>query len=349
MSGRKKPRILYVAKILHEESDPEHGISMPDLLSRLEDFGISADRKAIYRDLDDLRAAGLDIQKVPTRPVGYCIASRLLSDAQMSLLMNAVSTSRSITEESSKQLASQLSRLQSIHQAEALRSTIHVTGRPKTTNEDTLQAISLIQQALAEKRDISFSYMRYDIGKKLAKVPANDGQARVKTPLYLVYSDGNCYLLVFDERTPMSIRSYRVDRMANVMLLEASDTGHKPPAEFDIDEYVREHIGMYDARPVKVKLKVAEDVISNVIDIFGIDGAEATRAKDVQELSTKDGSDSRKWANVHVKAAPTPAFFGQISQFGGDVRIASPKRVVTAYADHLKRCMAAQELQAEQA
>lgn len=333
MAQDRKPRILYVAKILFEQTDAAHGLTLPQIQDRLEGFGISSERKALYRDLAGLRETGFDIQKRPTRPVSYCLATRLFTPAQMALLLDAVRTSRSLTADSSAELIERLHELQSLHEAELMRSDVHVTGRVKMQNEAVLTTISLIQQAITDRRDISFRYLRYDASLKLVETAAQDGAERVKTPLFLVYRDDNYYLLVFDEEAPDSIRSYRIDRMANVMIRDESDPAHRPAPTFDIGRYERERIGMFNLEPVRLALEVAEGLMGSVVDLFGADGMEATPAR------AHPG-----WANVHVTASPSPVLFGQIAQFAGQVRVKGPARVAKAYQEHLEACLAAQGL-----
>ncbi len=332
MAHERKPRILYVAKILFEETDPEHGLTLPQIQERLEGYGISSERKALYRDLAGLRQIGLDVQKTPTRPVGYCLATRLFTPAQMALLLDAVRTSRSLTAESSAELMERLHRLQSAHDPLRAGGRVLVTGRSKTRNAAVLNTVTLIQRALAERRDISFQYQRYDASLKLTKATAHDGAERVKTPLFLVYQDDNYYLLVFDEDAPDHLRSYRVDRMANVMLRETSDPAHKPDAAFDVARFERERVGMYNVEPVRLTLEVAEGLMDGIVDLFDVDGMEATPS------AVRPG-----WANVHVTASPSPVLFGKLAQFGGRVRVKGPARVAEAYRAHLQACLDAQE------
>ena len=54
----QKLKILYLMKILLEETDEEHALTMEDLLARLERAGIHAERKSIYDDFEALRIYG---------------------------------------------------------------------------------------------------------------------------------------------------------------------------------------------------------------------------------------------------------------------------------------------------
>ena len=52
--NRQKLKLLYLMRLLEEETDAEQGLTMPQILERLEDLGITAERKSIYRDIEAL-------------------------------------------------------------------------------------------------------------------------------------------------------------------------------------------------------------------------------------------------------------------------------------------------------
>ena len=58
----QKLKLLYLMQMLYDETDETHGLSTPELIEGLAERGIAAERKAIYRDLEALRAFGLDIR-----------------------------------------------------------------------------------------------------------------------------------------------------------------------------------------------------------------------------------------------------------------------------------------------
>lgn len=352
-----KPRILYLCRILAEETDPEHGLSLPQIQEKLAERGISCERKALYRDFDALDAAGVKVGRLHTRPVAYYLESRPFDPAQLMLLADAVQTSRSITKSNSNALIRRLKKLASKSQAKSIDARVHVSGRVKMQNESIFRTLDLVQRAIAEKRDISFCYMRYDANKRLRDVPSHDGKDRVKTPLHLVYSNDNYYMLAYDDDAPDHIRVYRADRMRNILVLGKSDRSHRLDPGFDVAAYEKQSVDMYGGRPQLMKLHVAEDLVGNVIDMFGTDDVECSKASGVKELADgdsdacsdgvgaeSDGPSARSWAVVRVKAAPTATFFGRIAQFGGDVRIVHPRSVAEAYEQHLQKALDAQRL-----
>ena len=343
MQNSKKPRLLYLLKILSEETDENIGLSLPEIQARLEDFGISCERKSLYRDFKSIDEFGIKIGKISARPVQYYLKFRFFEPAQMALLTDAIQTSKALTKSSSQALIRNLKRLVSNREAQKIDMRILVPDRVKSQNDSIFTQLDSIQNAIHEKRDISFSYVKYDVNKKLHDVESHDGRQRKKTPLYLVYNNEFYYMLAYDEEAANHIRSYRVDRMKNIMILDRSDASHKPASDFNIADYENEVLGMFSGESTSIVLQVAEDIVGNIIDIFGVNGVDCYPAEGVVEEPDYVG-ETRNWANVHVKAAPNPVFFGHIAQFGGDVRIVGPVKVVRAYEEHLNRALRAQEL-----
>ena len=59
----QKLKLLYLAKIMQEETDEQHRLTMSQLIERLDAYGIEAQRKSIYDDLDALNDFGIEILK----------------------------------------------------------------------------------------------------------------------------------------------------------------------------------------------------------------------------------------------------------------------------------------------
>ena len=95
---QQKAKLLYLARILHRQTDEDHPLSMAEILRILEEeYGIPAERKSIYRDLDALREFGMDIERTSDRTPGYYVASRPLELTELKLLVDAVQSSKFIT------------------------------------------------------------------------------------------------------------------------------------------------------------------------------------------------------------------------------------------------------------
>lgn len=57
-SGNQKGKLLYLAEIFHRETDEAHGLTLAELTERLAAYGVQAERKTLYADMEELRAAG---------------------------------------------------------------------------------------------------------------------------------------------------------------------------------------------------------------------------------------------------------------------------------------------------
>ena len=65
MSGNanQKTKILYLMKILMEETDELHPLTIKELVTKLDQYNIQAERKSLYNDIENLRSFGIDIEK----------------------------------------------------------------------------------------------------------------------------------------------------------------------------------------------------------------------------------------------------------------------------------------------
>ena len=191
--NRQKLKLLYLMRMLEEETDAEQGLTMAQILERLEAQGITAERKGIYRDIEALREFGLDVRTYQRAPVEYALERRDFAFHELLLLVDAVQSSRFLTQRKSDALVAGVKRLATKRQRKLLDKRVHVEGRIKMQNESVFYSVDRIQEALAGKRKISFTYFKYDAEKR--KKLQHDGRRYVETPVQLVYSEGYYYPL----------------------------------------------------------------------------------------------------------------------------------------------------------
>ena len=58
-SSGQKLKLLYLIKMLRENTDENHPMSTPDIIKYLENQGIHAERKSIYNDMECLADFGM--------------------------------------------------------------------------------------------------------------------------------------------------------------------------------------------------------------------------------------------------------------------------------------------------
>lgn len=74
-SHNQKAKILFLAQMLRESGE-NRVLSMQDILTGLQEYGIQAERKSIYDDIEALRDFGMDVRFKRGRPGGYYLAGQ---------------------------------------------------------------------------------------------------------------------------------------------------------------------------------------------------------------------------------------------------------------------------------
>ena len=325
-SPNQKLKLLYLAKLFYEETDEDHGLTMPQLIEALAEQDINAERKALYRDIEALQRFGLAIERLRTSPVEYALVDREFSQTELRLLIDAVQSSRFLTKGKSDALVRSLKHLGSKAQMKGISRNLHVEGRIKMQNESVFYNVDAIQRAIAAKRKISFLYFKYDTSKKRAL--QHGGNRYVATPVQLIYSDGYYYLITYSDKYD-DLANYRVDRMMDIEVLEERASRSEKVSSFDVTEYESRVFGMFTGESVGVSLLVEEAAMGPVIDRFG---------KDVLVTPAGEGR-----ARVSATVMETPTFYGWLAQFGSQIVIEKPKSVADGYQAYLASILAAYE------
>ncbi len=315
-SGQKQ-RLLYVLKLLAERTDEEHGLSTAKILELLASYGIKAERKTLYDDIDQLCAFGYDIQVDKGKNGGYRLLSRSFELSELILLTDAVQSSRFITQKKSAALIKKLASLTSEYQGKTLARQVQVNGRIKNMDETIFYSVDAIHNAIAKDRQISFKYFDHDRHKE--KVLRHDGKAYVISPLSLCWDDEYYYLVAHDEES-CSIRHYRVDKMLGIEITERKRTDVEG---FDAASYTDKLFGMFGGDERYVTLRCKDSLAGVIIDRFG---------KDVPFRLGDDG-----YFELTAKLILSPVFYGWVLGFGGDITIISPAEAV----EELKKTAAA--------
>ena len=87
--GNQKIKILRIMEMFLKETDENHTITTTDIIERLEQYDIKAERKSIYSDIAILKDFGMDILKSGSKGEGYYLASREFELAELKLLVDA--------------------------------------------------------------------------------------------------------------------------------------------------------------------------------------------------------------------------------------------------------------------
>ena len=307
-SDNQKLKIFHILDYLEQNSREDHPIKASELISMLDrSFGIACDRKTVYSDIAALQDYGVDIVSVPGKNGGYYIASRNFELPELKLLIDAVQSSRFLTEKKSRELIEKLCRECSIHDARLMRRDVLVSGRVKSMNETIYYNVDAIQDAIAQNSIIRFRYFDWGMDGQ-RKYREKDYQA---SPYGLCQDNENCYLLGHSDRH--GITSYRVDRMSDIQVTGESRTPCPELTGKALIEHANSLFQMFSGDAVKVKMRFHRELINVVIDRFGKD-----------TMLIPDGED---WFNFTVKVAISPMFLSWIIGFGAKAKILHPQSV----------------------
>ncbi len=312
--SNQKLKLLYLLKILMEKTDEEHTITVPQIIEELSKYGISAERKSIYDDLECLGLFGIDICSEKGRAYGYYIGSREFELPELKLLVDSVQSSKFITKKKSMELISKIGHLTSNANARNLQRQVFVTNRVKTMNERIYYNVDIIHEAIAANRMITFRYFDLDIHKN--KVFRKNGDIYKEAPVSLTWDDENYYLITYKDKYG-SYTHYRVDKMENISVTE--DNSNLPDRDFDISEYAKSVFGMFGGEKTNVTIQFANELAGVVFDQFGRDIV----------LVPVDESHFK----CSVKVSVSRKFLSWMMSFGIRAKILSPSDVVEELID----------------
>ncbi|MCR5719937.1 MAG: WYL domain-containing protein [Lachnospiraceae bacterium] len=316
----QKLKLYYLAKIMTEKTDDEHMITMPEIQQELLKYNVTADRKSLYTDLEQLSVLGIEVIGEKDRNhFYYHVGSKQFEIAELKLLVDAIQSSKFITEKKSNELIKKLTGFASEYEAMQLKRQVVVQGRVKTMNESIYYFVDDVHRAIAENRQISFEYMKWNTDKKMEP---RRSEPYVVSPWALTWDDENYYLIAYDEEAGR-IKHFRVDKLKSIRILKDKRIGRDKFKELNLAKYSKMSFGMYGGEPTKIKLLFKDEKVGVFLDRFG------------RDISVRK-SDEKGWSEAYVDVALSDQFFGWIFAIGSDVKIAGPGEVVELFKEELK-------------
>ena len=321
-SSNQKTKLLHLARMLLRQTDEDHPLTVPQIIEGLARQDIKAERESIYDDLEALRLFGLDIQSRKGKVPGWFVGEREFELPEVKLLMDAVQSSRFITQKKSDALIRKLEGLASSHQAGQLQRQVFVSGRIKVMNESIYYNVDKLHSAIAAQKAITFKYFDYDIQRR--KVFRQEGKRYVVSPYGLIWNSENYYLVAF-HHAYREMRHYRVDKMTEIVVTSLDRDGKDQHPDFQLAEYGQKHFGMYGGQEVRVTLRGRKDKAQLVWDRFGQD-----------IILVPDGEEH---FTVTLPVVISPQFFGWLLGLDGSVTLAGPREAVAAYRRRLNAAL----------
>ncbi len=308
-SDNQKCKILYILDYLERNSHEDRLVTASELITMLDrQHNIACDRKTIYSDVAALQDYGVDLVSIPGRSGGYYIASRNFELPELKLLIDAVQSSRYLTEKKSRELIEKLCDQCNEQDARLMKRTVLVSGRVKSMNETIYYNVDTIQEAIGDDKQIAFRYFDWDFGGK-RKYREKEYLA---SPYGLCQDNENCYLLAFSPR--YGITSYRVDRMSDIRMCDEHRVPCPELTGSELHHHANRLFQMYAGDDADVKMRFHNSLLNVVVDRFGKD-----------TMLIPDGPEHFVFI---VKVTISPMFLSWVIGFGNKAKVLHPQRVI---------------------
>ena len=315
-----KNRAIYILKYLLDHTDEEHPAVIREIMTFLEEKGISSNRKTVAEDLRKLQDSGFDVICNRRRQNQYFIGSRNLELAELKLIIDAVQAAKFISQTKTRALIERISGLASPYQAEELKRKLYVEGKEKTTNEGVLYTVDLLHYAINHKKAVEFQYFGYTADKE--KSLKHDGCIYRFSPYDQVWDNDRYYVFGWSERHEKIVK-FRVDRMIHIK--ESAMEYHRQPEGYDIEAYCNQVFLMFDGEQCTIQLLCENGMMNTIVDRFG------------NEVKTRKIDDQHFLAEAEVYLSPT--FYSWIFAYEGAIAIASPQAIVDEYKRRLEEAV----------
>ena len=317
----QKKKILCLMQILLECTDDKHPMTAADLCNALKNYGVSAERKSIYADIDTLKDY-IDIVQLKGTNSGYYVGKRKFELPELKLLVDAVQSSKFITTKKSEELIKKLEGLSSKHEAKQLQRQVFIRNRIKTENETIYYNVDRIHEALHENVQITFQYSEWTVKKELQL--RHEGAIYTASPWALTWDDENYYLIAYDEEKDC-IKHYRVDKMLHIDLTEEKRIGKETFEDFDLAAFAKKTFAMFGGYDEEVTLLCRNKVAGVILDRFGTD----------VWMHPVDEEHFR----VRTLVSVSKQFFGWVSGIGTDMQIVGPEHTKKEYVEFLQELL----------
>ena len=316
MENQTKLRLLYLYQHLLQHTDAEHPLSTPQLIEILDkQYGIEVSRNTLANDFKMLEHAGISFEVIHSQQNKYYYDGRVFDVAELKVLIDAVSSSKFITEKKSRDLIEKLISLSTENQAAKLRRHVQVEGRVKSDNERGYYIVDVINEAIDIGCKIRFQYADYSTKKR--KVIRHNGAYYVVSPYALVW-DGDYYYVIGFSEMRGKVQNFRLDRIYRSPELLPEEPVVPAPRGFNLVEYTKEVFRMFGTEaPVKVELLCKNYIMNAVIDQFGT------------KLRVEETDEEHFMIKPLVCASPT--FYRWVFGWNGDMQIIGPNSILEEY------------------
>ncbi len=320
----QKVKILYIIKILTELTDEDHPLSATEICEKLSQYDITAERKAIYDDINCLIDFGFDIISTRVPKNGYFLASREFELPEIFLLCDAVRTADFISEKKTRELVAKLDKILSRYQSKRSISGIYIDSSNKTHNEEIFYNIDRINTAISEGKKITFKYGKRVLGDN--RQITTEYKTRTVSPYAMTWQDDHYYLIGNYDKYD-NLMNLRVDRIKSVEIIEEPVRHFSEASDyrdtFDVADYTKKLFGMFGGETEDIKLRCSSSMLEQVHDRFG------------ENIFITNVTDSH--FDFTAKAAVSEGLVTWIMNYGDKIEVLKPVNLCDKITDRAER------------
>lgn len=357
----QKIKPYVVLQYLLHNTDDKHAVSANEIVDYLKECGIYAERRSIYRDIDEINKVywmlenDADIDEAEevlaedeeekyivydSHLKGFYVRQQHYNADDIRLLAECVYATKFIDEKRAARLVDVVCDLVSEYQADDIKHDAFLTDRVKTENTAVYYNVSTINEAINrvqlgaknkaiphEPEKISFKYQKHSINDVKKQVDRRQGERYIVSPYKLLINDGNYYLLAFSDKHK-EMRVYRVDRMKDVRLTGEPRDGVAAYDAIDLESYTQRVFSMFSGKKERVTLRFINPLLDTAIDRFGTKGVEYFK-------------DDESHFKMTVEVEISDQFFGWLLGFGKKVKLLAPAAAVNSFKEYLDKIRSA--------
>lgn len=238
--SNQKLKLLYLAKIFIEKTDNEHRLTLAQILEELERYGIYAERKTVYDDMEALRIFGINVCSSRDKSVRYYISQSAVDFADIKIIYDLLVDCGLFNETKINELLKKIPKSNAAIK-EIKKISAGAVLCENTYNNALYENLQSICEAILNNRKIKFKYFDWNSYKQ--RIILFDGEFINVDPIS-VRRDGKRYLIYALNVASNEIESFFVDRMINVSVCSRSrEITDEMCASIEFDK--RENVRLY--------------------------------------------------------------------------------------------------------
>lgn len=310
-TNSKKMLNMLIFDILKTHSDENHPLTQQDILKLLKsEYGVEkCDRRSVKANVLSLVDMGFEISM--EEGGGYYLISRELEDEELRWLIDAVLFSKTLPANQAKNLIAKLEGFGNKYFESKVSHVSTTPDLPRTKNSMVMHNVNAINDAIDQKKKISFRYSGYGVDFKLH----DRGRDYIANPYQMVAANGYYYLLSNMDNYD-DVAYFRIDKMSKVSILEERVKPIKQVTGLehglDLPKHMAEHVYMFTGESDNIKLKCDVAAIDAIADWFG------------NGVRVVEDNESGGYIIVSVKCNLNAMFYWAL-QYGKSVEVLEPK------------------------